>query len=514
MKRMKLQLVLGALFCLLGTQWSHAQVAAANCLPPSGASCKYDQASNSVNLTWSPVLGATGYTVYLYVGDPLCCPNYGGPSMSVLLPTSGTSMSIPLSAYPCFSWSVRTECGPNTSSVYTKQQCMCVDPSPQRPCSTFDGSSPAGNWSGYGVSTAYTDTNPLDGTNCLTLGDLSGASWFSNTVDYTNLGQNFLGQCLCFDVSLVDAYVGGGGLPYNPKIYLSDGVNTIMFVANAALNPGSGWVTVCAPIAHCSGGVPPSNADGTWAFATPGMTCADFDNVINNSTTLSITPEVNSSPSEIKQYDNICVRDCRVSCNSNFTLSTSISSSTGTASASVFLDVTNPSSTYIVDWGDGTSSGVTTSHVYASSGYYVVCVTEITKEQEICRTCIRFCYESAQVSTGPNPKSMTPANRFSLKDLERIADEEMKLIRVEEGYSVLPNPAKDFIQVHTELSREETVSLELIDMGGKVIASKSGVYERGGQKIELDTKRVSNGMYILKVRIGDVERTSQVSIVK
>lgn len=511
MKRMKLQLVLCALFCLLGAHWNHAQSVSANCLPPAGATCKYDKSSNSVMLNWSPVLGATGYTVYLYVGDPMCCPNYGGPSSSVLLPTGGTSMTIPLSAYPCFSWSVRSECGPNSSSAYTIQQCMCADQ--QRPCSTFDGSSPAGNWVASGVTTAYTDVNPLDGTNCLTIGDLSGSSWMSNSVDYTNLGQSYLGQCLCFDVELVYAYAGGGGLPYNPKIYLSDGVNTIMFTANVGLNPGSGWVTVCAPIAHCAGGVPPSNADGTWSFATPGMTCADFDNVIDNGTTISITPEVNSSPSEIKHYDNICVRDCRVDCNSNFTLYTAISSATGMTTASVGLDVTNPTSTYIVDWGDGTSSGIG-SHTYTSYGYYVVCVTEITAQQEVCRTCIRFCFERAQVSTEPNPKSINPSKGFSIRDLERIADEELKMVQVQEGYTVLPNPAKDYIQVHTELSKEETVSIELVDMGGKVLASKTGVYERGGQKIELDTKRVSNGMYILKVRIGDVERSSQVSIVK
>lgn len=512
MKRMKLQLVLCTLFCLLGAHWNHAQVSA-NCLPPTNASCKYNKASNSVTLNWSPVLGATGYTVYLYVGDPKCCPNYGGPSSSVLVPVGGTSVTIPLSSYPCFSWSVRSECGPNSSSVYTKQECMCTG-TPSRPCSTFDGSSPAGNWIASGVTTDYTAVNPLDGTNCLTIGDLSGSSWMSNSVDYTNLGQSYLGQCLCFDVELVQAYTSGGGLPYNPRIYLSDGVNTIMFVATAALNPGSGWVTVCAPIAHCSGGVPPSNADGSWVFATPGMTCADFDNVINNSTTLSITPEVNSSPSEIKRYDNICVRDCRVGCNSNFTLNTAISSSSGTATASVVLDVTNPTSTYIVDWGDGTSSGIG-SHTYTSSGYYQVCVIEITAQGEECRTCIRFCFEVGRGGVvTPAEKSANPSKGFSIRDLERIAEEELKMVRVEQGYTVLPNPAKDYIQVHTELSKEETVSLELIDMGGKVLASKSGVYERGGQKIELDTKRVSNGIYILKVRIGDTERSSQVSIVK
>ncbi|WP_343634222.1 T9SS type A sorting domain-containing protein [Fluviicola sp.] len=509
---MKLQLVLCALFCLLGSQWNHAQVASANCLPPSNASCKYNKASNSVTLNWSPAPGATGYTVYLYVGDPMCCPNYPGPSSSVLIPVGGTSVTIPLSSYPCFSWSVRSECGPNTSSAYTKQECMCVTTQSQ-PCSTFDGSSPAGNWTAVGVTTAYTDVNPLDGTNCLTLGDLSGTSYYSNSVDYTNLGQNYLGQCLCFDVQLVYAYAGGGGLPYNPKIYLSDGVNTIVFVANVGLNPGDGWVSVCAPIAHCAGGVPPSNADGTWVFGTPGMTCADFDNIIDNTTTISITPEVNSSPSEVKHYDNICVRDCRVACNSNFTLNTSISSSTGTANASVVLDFVNPTSTYIVDWGDGTSSGIG-SHTYASAGYYNVCVTEITAQQEICRTCIRFCYETAQVSTTPAEKSINPSHGFSLKDLERIADEELKMVQVQQGYTILPNPAKDYIQVHTELSKEETVSIELIDMGGKVLANKSGVYEAGGQKIELDTKRISNGIYILKVRIGDTEKSSQVSIVK
>lgn len=511
MKRMKLRLALFSIFFLLGFQWSHAQLVS-NCLPPLSASCKYNKASASVTLSWSPVLGATGYTVYLYVGDPRCCPNYPGPSSSVLLTTTTTSMTIPLSTYPCFSWSVRSECGNNNSSAYTNQQCMCTD---EPPCTTFDGSSPAGNWIPTGVTTNYTNVNPLDGTNCLTIGDLSGGSWYTNSVDYNNLGQNYLGQCLCFDVALIKAEPLGGGLPYNPRIYLSDGTNTIMFVANAALNPGSGWVTVCAPIAHCAGGVPPSNADGTWAFATPGMTCADFDNVINNCTSIGLTPEVNSYPSEVKQYDNICVRDCRTDCNSNFTLYTAISSSSGTANASVVLDVTNPTSTYVVNWGDGTITGIG-SHTYSSSGYYTVCVREITEQKEECITCISFCYEAAHGGTLPslNNRSAKPVEGGSIGELNRIAEEEQKTSQTKEGYQVLPNPAKDYVMVHTELAKEESVSLQLIDMGGKVVASKSGVYERGGQKIELDTKRVSNGMYILKVRIGDVERSSQVSIVK
>lgn len=514
MKRMKLQRALLGMFFLLSVHLSYAQLnVAANCYPPSGVSCKYNKASATITLSWSPVIGATGYTVYLYVGDPQCCTKYPGPSSSVLIPTTGTSVTIPLSAYPCFSWSVRTECGKDYYSEYTKQQCMCVS-EPQSPCTTFDGSSPAGNWVASGVTTAYTDVNPLDGTNCLTIGDLSGSSWYTNTVDYNNLGQNYLGQCLCFDVSLVYAYAGGGGLPYNPKIYLSDGVNTIMFVANAALNPGDGWITVCAPIAHCAGGVPPSSADGTWAFATPGMTCADFDNVIDNGNWIGITPEVNSSPSEIKQYDNICVRDCRSGCNSNFTLYTSISSSTGAATASVVLDVTNPTSTYIVDWGDGTITTGIGGHSYSASGYYNVCVTEITEQKEECRTCVGFCYEAAHGSQPSLNKSAKPVENGSMGHINRIAEEELKMAQVKEGYSVMPNPAKDYLIVQAELAKEETVSLELIDMGGKVIASKSGVYERGGQKVELDTKRVSSGMYILKVRIGDVERSSQVSIVK
>lgn len=515
MKRMKLRhALLLSIFFLFGFQQSQAQVSA-SCFAPSGTACQYDKASGTVTLSWSPVIGATGYTVYLYVGDPKCCPNYGGLSSSVLLSTTSTFMTISLSAYPCFSWSVRTECSKNNYSEYTKQQCMCASGAP---CTTFDGSSPAGNWVAYGVTTDYTATNPLDGTNCLTIGDLSGSSGYTNTTDYNNLGQSYLGQCLCFDFALLEAEAAGGGLPFNPRIYLSDGTNTIMFVANASLNPGSGWVTVCAPIAHCAGGVPPGNADGNWVFATPGMTCADFDNVIDNTTAISITPEVNSYPSEVEQYDNICVRDCRTTgCNSNFTLNTSISSSSGAINASVVLDVTNPTSTYIVDWGDGTLPGAIGFgvHNYSSSGYYNVCVTEITAQKEECRTCIRFCVEMDRVSTDPNPqtKSAKPSGG-TMGDIHRIAEEELKRTSMKEGYSVLPNPAKDYVIVQTELAKEETISLELIDMGGKVVANKSGIYERGGQKIELDTKRVSNGMYILKVRIGDVERSSQVSIVK
>lgn len=164
------------------------------------------------------------------------------------------------------------------------------------------------------------------------------------------------------------------------RSYLSDGVNTIAFVSSTPVTEGSGWISVCAPIEHCTSGTLPSNANGSWTMSS-GMTCTDFNNVLDNVKTVSFPTDITSSPSEVMSIENVCVKNCGKGCQLDFDLSTYFKSD-GTARGEVYLNYMVMNATYSVDWGDGApSTSPFISHIYSVSGTYNVCVTMVIRTQ-------------------------------------------------------------------------------------------------------------------------------------
>lgn len=491
-------------------------VHAAACSAPVDLKCEYKSSNNTAILSWATVPGATYYEVELLVFDPECCPESPDPYIVNLPIVTSNSIIVSLSTYPCFSWRVRAKCE-NGLTAYSYKLCSCGEIS-ESPCNTFNDNT-YGNWGAApspdnNINFNLTATNPLDASTCLTIMDDSGGSLFINTVDFNNLGQNYLNNCFCYDFSLVDA--DSGNLPYQPIIYFTDGTNVIAFVAHDTLHPDSTkWITICAPIEHCTGTTPPGNAFGSWQMISPGMTCADFNNVLNNVTRVSLSPEINGSHTEIMRFDNFCIKDCPEKCNSNFTLTPSIQTATSTVTANVTLDNNKLTSTYTVNWGDGNFSSPFVSHLYAAPGNYTVCVTETMENNEQCKTCVPFCFgEVRQSEIIPEARPASMNNKvITLEDIKRIGEEELKQSQIM-GYTISPNPANNIIELHTVLLEKQAITMQLTDMSGKIISTESGLYEKGTQSISMDTRKVANGIYIIKIKIGEKESTTRVSIIK
>lgn len=382
-------------------------------------------------------------------------------------------------------------------SIYLLLGCFVLNA--QAPCSDFnDPSNPAGNWApsappNGNVSVGFGSANPLDGSQYLILKDLSGGSWYENHTDYQSLGKRFLGQCIYFDFYIEND--SGLGTPYHPNITLSDGTNSTTFVANITVTPGSGWVRVKAPIQLSSGGSLPSNSEGSWTMAT--VNTAIFDNIMMNSTTLGISPDMTSTQQEVVFFDNICVKPCENcgECNSNFKLQMTTSTSGNITIGQVFLESTNSPSIYKVDWGDGNVTDVLTSHAYTSSGSYKVCVTQYEGDKPKCTTCLVICIpkpvETAQKSN--NLKS-------PLRDNADVARAELSNVNEIKEYLLVPNPAKNYVDVQTNLSKKEPVTIKVIDMSGKTVIEKSETVDRGRQNIKLNTERLIQGTYIVEIK--------------
>jgi len=382
---------------------------------------------------------------------------------------------------------------------------------PLLPCSTFENPAPAGNWMTSFCAAVYGAINPLDGSQAVTLYDQAGGSWYTNTVDYNNLGQLHLGRCLCFDYNLVND--GGSGVPFFPTIYLSDGINTIAFVSSTAVTPGSGWIRVCAPIEHCvAGGALPSNASGSWVIIT-GSTCTDFNNVLDNVTSVGFPTDINSCPCEEMQIDNVCVTNCN-NCKSKFRLDVSFNSN-GTADANLVLDAVDASSTYVIDWGDG--SPVTpygTPHTYITPTTYKVCVSQYIKDVLICRTCMMFCYGRQETVDAGGNGGGDQGGRVAKKNptalIRTMNDSKFNT----EGYMVFPNPTKDYAEVQFSLPEKAQASVRVTDLFGRVVTETTGSYDRGSHKIILNTEKLATGVYNVEINVAGQVSTQKLSITK
>lgn len=378
----------------------------------------------------------------------------------------------------------------------------------QVPCNDFNASTnPAGNWApapapNGNLSATFPSSNPIDGTQYLKLADNDGSSWYINKTDFKYIGELYQGKCLSFDFYLEDD--GGYGSPLYPTINLSDGTNTITFASNISVTPGSGWITVKAPIQLASGSpIPPSNSYGSWQMTSYNP--ATFDNVMMNSSTLSISPDYTSSPSEIVYYDNICITDCG-GCSADFKLTTSFNTlySSATASLSIinpslYSTPGNPGSSYTIDWGDGATTFPyilpSVSHTYSSPGSYTICVTEMKEKEVICKKCFTFCF------TETEGKKMIQNFNMTLPDVKSIAKAELDNINQQlKEYPLIPNPAKNYVDIQTDFSKKETVSIRILDVSGKVVLEKSENIENGRQSTKLNTEKLISGAYIVEIK--------------
>jgi hypothetical protein len=380
------------------------------------------------------------------------------------------------------------------------------------PCSTFESAAASTNWvAETTIGVQFVNTNPLDGSTCVTLYDGPYGTWYSNSIDYTSLGQRFRGKCLCFDYFLIRD--GGLGTPFYPTVYLSDGVNTIAFVSSTPVTAGSGWISVCAPIEHCNGALP-SNADGSWTI-DPSLTCADFNNILDNVKTISFPTDITGSPSEVMSIDNVCVKDCGKGCQIDFDLNTSIKSN-GTAVADVFLNYMVINASYSVDWGDGTPpSGPFVSHVYSTPGSYNVCVTMVVRTDDggiisVCTKCVNFCFGKFYLSGGISDDGGV----LSRKEMPKMIMSMQKRKFDNESYLIYPNPSQDQATVEIMLLEKNRVSLRIMDVLGKVVSEASGDYNEGEQKIKLNTEKLPTGVYTVEINFGGRISTQKLSIAR
>lgn len=407
------------------------------------------------------------------------------------------------------------------------QTCAKTNPDP---CSTFDGSHPQGNWVNTSCGLSFANGGPTSTSgNCATLTDNPGASWFTNATDYNNLGATQLNRCLCFDYYVENDGVSGASPNIYPTIYLFLGSQWIAFQSSTAITEGTQWIHVCAPIelTTSSSLTLPSNTDGQWIM-DPAMTFTDFNNVLLGNTSIGFAVDVMGSTAQTEdiRIDNVCIVDCSkpTPCNSNFEFNFTTSTDPAAVShhnGNISIPALNPTSTYRVDWGDGSVTMLPPPHLASLThhylpGSYFVCLTETMSDRKRCMNCLSICVPKDAPNGSFIEKANPPTslNKIAINHMSRELREKLMNEQAND-ISIHPNPVNESAFVSFKLQKAETVAIQVSDMFGKtVLSSRETRYEAGNNKAEVYTGNLTPGVYIIKITIGKTTRSEKISVVR
>jgi len=172
---------------------------------------------------------------------------------------------------------------------------------PNSDCEDFNDQS-KGNWFTYNQFNGNV-TNTTSNMNANTAGasgipgdfsletkDISGSTILINLTDHVGDFTLQYGSCLCLDYSLD---IDQQGTTY-PRFYLfsdfdatlptgpSNPMISAEFIDSSPISAGSGWSRICMPIDPCTGGILPSNNDGSWNITNgTGDDCVDWANLMS-----------------------------------------------------------------------------------------------------------------------------------------------------------------------------------------------------------------------------------------
>lgn len=178
-----------------------------------------------------------------------------------------------------------------------------AQPAPPPTCTTFDDQSLAG-WTPVNAGSTFQQREDRGWYIRLTDGSggsnlVAPASLLGDLTQKLGCGQ------FCFDVNLIANDPAAIKQPASVFLQGANGV-TASFMGNQIIAPGSGWHTLCAPLAETSSGTaPPPSSDGAWTVNPAGS----WNQLLRNVTALKLKVDWGTSTqSEVVGYDNLCFR--------------------------------------------------------------------------------------------------------------------------------------------------------------------------------------------------------------
>jgi hypothetical protein len=105
---------------------------------------------------------------------------------------------------------------------------------------------------------------------------------------------------------------------------------------------------------------------------------------------------------------------------------------------------------------------------------------------------------------GPFDSFFTPDNEPVLTE---IAEEDLMLTNQVE-FSIYPNPASSYVNIALPyLDTDQAPNIRVMDLNGRTVIETEG---RGGQENQLDLSNLREGMYIIEVQYGDLQKLERI----
>lgn len=143
---------------------------------------------------------------------------------------------------------------------------------------------------------------------------------------------------------------------------------------------------------------------------------------------------------------------------------------------------------WVWDFGDGNGSiQQNPVYTYSQPGTYVVCLTIVTSDSCTSTTCDTIV-----------------AGAVGIHELATGFD-----------FSVWPNPTSDLLQITIDMSYTRNVRIAVVDVSGREIRSiYSGTIAAGKRTMTWDASGLSGGVYLIRMRGGEVDVTKKVVVMR
>jgi hypothetical protein len=82
------------------------------------------------------------------------------------------------------------------------------------------------------------------------------------------------------------------------------------------------------------------------------------------------------------------------------------------------------------------------------------------------------------------------------------------------GLTLFPNPTQNWATVQIDILAANDVEMEILNLAGQVVMSKNYGVHNGTLNFPINTNELSNGMYLVKMRVGDSIHTERLQVSK
>jgi hypothetical protein len=165
---------------------------------------------------------------------------------------------------------------------------------------------------------------------------------------------------------------------------------------------------------------------------------------------------------------------------------------------------------YLWDFGDGTTStDQFPTHTYENDGFYLICLTVVSEMPTGAFNCTATYCDSIGV-----PQMMQKSNGFTINIISNTATGIDSSIDLISELILYPNPANNIINSRFTSSVNESITLNIYDLSGRIVKTWNATIQNGNNKLEIDITDLNPGLYQLEMRNNNERKVKRFQVIR